>query len=394
MKQNRSMWVMGTVAFLTMFFVILGTPVSSNSEDKIVIGIVNSMSGFGADMGLAGRQGTEIALKEINGAGGVNGKQIELIERDDEGNPQKGVSAVNELIFKEGVKVIMGMNLTHVSNAVNKIINDQKILFLTMGTGSILTDPKTYPYTFRLIGTTDDEAKIIVKYFTERYKGKKIGMINDSTAYGKTGYGSVQKAVAQFNVNLTGHEIYNSGDTDMTPQVLKLKGSGAETVILWGVGPDLAQLTQAFARIKWDPVVACGIGVHAPQFADLANKEVASQWLGTMHRSFTYPKGGSLPPAIQKFDDMIKAKWGSDTKSYVPNAGIWYDMINLYAKAVSTVKSQDPDAIKKFIEGIGSYKGLVATYTYGPDKHDGFNYEDLALAYVLRGNVFGKERAE
>ena len=223
-------------AVLIMLVIALGLPAQGQGEDKIVIGVVNCLSGFGADMGQGGRQGATIAAEEINAAGGVKGKKIEFIYRDDETNPQKGVSAVNELLFKQGVKVIMGTNVTNVANAVNKIINDQKVLFVTIASGKLLVNPSEYPYTFRLNVSTDKEAIALVKYMVEKVKAKKIGIIRDSTAFGQTGYASVMDALKPYKIEPVAVEIYNPGDTDMTSQLLKLKNAGAEQVIAWGMG--------------------------------------------------------------------------------------------------------------------------------------------------------------
>src|SRR3990170_36807 len=167
MKMSRKNILLPVSCGLTLFLIVLtvlALPTKAQGQDKVVIGVSNCLSGGGADMGLGGRIGAGIAVDEINAAGGIDGKKIELIYRDDESTPAKGVSAVNELMFKQGVKVIMGANLTHVGNAVNKIINDQKVIFITIGVGKILVDPLKYPYTFRLNFPTDKEFMVLVKH--------------------------------------------------------------------------------------------------------------------------------------------------------------------------------------------------------------------------------------
>jgi branched-chain amino acid transport system substrate-binding protein len=392
---RRGFWFSTAVgAVLIMLVIALGLPAQGQAEDKIVIGVVNCLSGFGADMGQGGRQGATIAAEEINAAGGVKGKKIEFIYRDDETNPQKGVSAVNELLFKQGVKVIMGTNVTNVANAVNKIINDQKVLFVTIASGKLLVNPSEYPYTFRLNVSTDKEAIALVKHMVEKVKARKIGIIRDSTAFGQTGYASVMDALKPYKIEPVAVEIYNPGDTDMTSQLLKLKNAGAEQVIAWGMGPDLVPVTNSFARIGWFPYIASGIGATQISFFQLARKDVADKWVTTIQKAFTYPKGGKLEPEAQKFVDKLKAKYGLDNKAYIMNAGIWYDMIRLYALAVEKVGSQDPNAIKAFLEGTSKYDGLVSKYSFSKTNHDGFNIADMAVASTIRGDVFTRERVE
>jgi branched-chain amino acid transport system substrate-binding protein len=196
------------------------------------------------------------------------------------------------------------------------------------------------------------------------------------------------------NVEPVGQEIYNPGDTDMTAQMLKLKNLGVDHIVAWGLGPDLIPATTSLNRIGWFPPIASGIGVHQISFLQLADRKVADRWVATMQRVFTYPKGGKVGPEVQKFSDIIKAKYGADTKSYIPNAGIFYDMVRLYAKAVEKVGSQDPDRIKGYLEGVSKYDGLTSKYSFSPTNHDGFNIADLAIAYSIRGDAFAKERVE
>lgn len=384
----------GVGIILVMVVLLLGTPSQSSAQEKIVIGVINCMSGFGADMGLAGRQGAGIAVDEINNAGGIKGKKIELIYRDDESTPQKAVSAANELIFKQGVKVIMGTNMTNVANAINKIINDQKIVFVTIASGKILVNPQQYPYTFRLNVATDKEAVVLIKYVMETMKPKKIGIFRDSTAFGQTGLASVMDALKPYNITPVGEELYNPGDTDMTGQMLKLKNLGVDQIIAWGMGPDLVPATTSLDRIGWYPNIGSGVGVHQISFLELANKKVGEKWVGSMLRAFTYPKGGKILPEVEKFNNIIKAKYGTNIRSYVPNAGIWYDMIKLYAKAVESVGSQDPTKIKEYLEGVSRYDGLCSKYKFTPTDHDGINIADLAIASSIKGDAFAKERVD
>src|SRR5208337_5109957 len=128
MRHALGLCTVATAVLLAAIVTVFTVPAKSYGEDKVVIGVINHLSGMGAELGQAGRMGATIVAEEINAAGGVGGKKIELIYRDDESNPQKAVSAANELIFKQGVKVIMGTNLTHVANAINKIINNEKII--------------------------------------------------------------------------------------------------------------------------------------------------------------------------------------------------------------------------------------------------------------------------
>src|SRR5580704_1765824 len=175
MLEAKWRWAMAVLAALG------GMAMSGETRaEELVIGVINPFTGPGADLGISSRQGLEPAVEEINRAGGVLGRQIKLVFRDDESNPQKAVAAARELAQRQKAVVIVGANLTHVAMAVSPVINQLKLPFMVMGTGNAVIDPKTFPYSFRTSVSNDIEAAVVVDYVSKRFKAP--GIIVDATA--------------------------------------------------------------------------------------------------------------------------------------------------------------------------------------------------------------------
>lgn len=361
--------------------IFLTSPCWTADRQEIVIGIINPFSGPAADFGVTAREGVEEAVAELNSAGGVLGRKLKVIYRDDETNPQKGVSAAMELVGGKKVDVIMGGASTPISMAISPIINDAKMIFFTLGTGTPLTDVKKYPYNFRIYYYTDQEAHLIVNYALKRKEFKKVAILTDTSAYGKTGKDSLIKELEAMGVNPVGIEQYNWGDTDMTGQLLKLRQAGAEILLLWGMGQDLAQVARSAQKMGWDIPAIGASGIVQWGFAKLAG-DAGENWLGTIFKCVSYTEKEPLSKEVLAWIKKFDEKYGKDRKTAVNTSLLWVDQIKLYVDALKRAGLTDPQKVKIALEATKNFKGINSTYSFRPDKHDGMRIEDLAVVYA------------
>lgn len=352
------------------------------AAQELVIGIVNPLTGPGSDLGISGQQAVDPLVAEINKAGGVNGMKLRVIYRDDQSNPQRGVAAALELIQREKVDIVMGANLTHVAFAVSPIINQAKIPFIVFGTGDGLTDPAKFPYSFRLNMTNAMEAATIADYVVNVLKLKSPGLLVDNTALGQSGERALRAALAKYKIEPVGRETFALADTDMSGQIISLKNAKADVLLVWGLGPMLAQAARSAERVGFGVPVIGGIGTHQEGFYKLAGP-AGEKWAGTFFRSFT--RGATEPPqpAVQAFIGRLRGAYGDKLSSSNMISGVWDDALRLVVHAVAKAKSKDGDAVKAVLEATGEYKGLMSTYSFSATKHDGFNPGDVTIAYSM-----------
>ena len=230
----------------TAFALLLtALPLAPSRATDLVIGVVNPITGPGADLGVSARQGIEPYLEEVNRNGGVNGMTVKVVFRDDESNPQKAVAAVYELTQKQHVNVLMGANLTNIAVAVNPIINQAKVPFMVFGTGSTLIDPAKFPYTFRTNINTDLEAAVLVDSILKKQEFKAPALLVDQTAYGQAGAASLRAALAKHGLTPILQETFTLADTDMTAQIVAIRDAHADVVFTWGLGTLLARAARS-----------------------------------------------------------------------------------------------------------------------------------------------------
>ncbi|MGF6798031.1 branched-chain amino acid transport system substrate-binding protein [Paraburkholderia youngii] len=227
----------------------------SYAADPIKIGVDGPFTGGSSSMGVSMRDGVRLATAEINKAGGVLGRQIVLVERDDEAKNERGVQIAQELINKEKVAAVVGYINTGVALASQRFFQEAKIpVFNNVATGSVLTKQFTDQpdnYVFRNAAADRIQAPMIVEEAITKRGFRKVAILADSTNYGQLGREDLEKALATKGVKPVAVEKFNIKDVDMTAQLLKAKEAGAEAVLTYGIGPELAQIANGMAKLGW-----------------------------------------------------------------------------------------------------------------------------------------------
>jgi branched-chain amino acid transport system substrate-binding protein len=382
MKSNKMICACVAAAFVAAMHT------AAQAKD-FTIGVINPMTGPGADMGNWARRALEPAIADINAAGGINGTKIRLVFRDDESNPQKGVANVYELLQREHADMIMGAQLTNVATAISPIINQAKVPFIVFGTGAALIDPVKFPYSFRFNMTTEEEA-IVLSAYAEKKGWNKPALLVDSTAYGQSGAKVLRQELAKWHVAPVATETFALSDTDMTGQFLSIQKAQPNVLFVWGLGTMLAQAARSGERVGFSAPVLGSIGMHQEGFVELAGN-AGKSWAGTFFKALSRSETEPAPERTRAYVDRIAKLYRpqlNESMSTIMSAVPWDDAIRSLAEALKNSKGTSGDDIKIAIEAAPAYSGILSTYTFGPKKHDGYDPSAIAIAYAL-----GVERA-
>ena len=204
---------------------LAGLATLASAADPIKIGVAGPFTGGSSSMGVSMRDGVRLATDEINKAGGVLGRQILLVERDDEAKNERGVQIAQELINKEKVTAALGYINTGVALASQRFFQEAKIPVMNnVATGSVIThqfDKEPENYIFRNSAHDSIQAPMIVEEAITRRGFKKVAILADSTNYGQLGREDLEKALKAKGVTPVAIEKFNIKDVDMTAQLLK-----------------------------------------------------------------------------------------------------------------------------------------------------------------------------
>jgi branched-chain amino acid transport system substrate-binding protein len=204
------------------------------AADPVKIGLVAALSGQSAASGEAITRGLTVAIEEINGKGGVlGGRMLELVRRDDESNPSKGVTAARELIFKEQVAALFGGIDSPVSLAIVPIANAEKKPFLGVWAAAtgITRNGANPNYVFRVSAVDVIVDKGLIQYAAKTYGAKKPGLMLINNPWGESNNDGLTKAAAAQGLTLAGVEKFQTEDVDMVPQLSRLKEALADSIL-------------------------------------------------------------------------------------------------------------------------------------------------------------------
>lgn len=367
------------------------TALPAHAADTIKIGLITALSGQSARAGEALTRGMTVAIDEINAKGGLlGGRKLELVRRDDEGNPAKGVLAARELIYKEKVAVLFGGLDTPVSMAIVPIANQEKVPFMgPWAAGTPITHNGANPnFVFRVSAVDEVVDKAMLQYAQKAFGATKPGLILVNNPWGESNEKGIVAAMAAKGGKPVGVEKFEANDVDVVPQLGRLKAAGADVLLMVGnVGPS-AQVVKSLDRMGWKVPVVSHWGPAGGRFTELAGPNAKN-----VHFVQTYSFFGSPSPVSTRVVNDLKAKY-SDVKGpddITPAVGVAnaYDATQLAALAIAKAGSTKGDAIREGFYKIDRYEGLIKTYVkpFSPQQHDALTENDYVWAQFIDNRI-------
>lgn len=379
--------------FLSLAFAVLGPSLTGGAQaaEPIKIGLITALSGQSALAGESLTRGIQVAIDEINAKGGLlGGRPVQLVRRDDEANPAKGVVAARELIYKEKVAVIFGGLDTPVSMAVVPLVNQAKMPFMgAWAAGTPITRNGAEPnYVFRVSAVDEIVDQAMVDYAQKTFGTSKFGLIMVNNPWGESNQRGLVAALSEKGMKPVGSEKFEGSDVDVVPQLSRLRSAGADTLFLVGnVGPS-AQVVKSLARMGWKVPVVSHWGPAGGRFTELAGPGARD-----VHFVQTYSFFGKQSPVGEKVVAALKAKYPDikGPENITPAVGVAnaYDAMQLTALAIEQAGSTDGDAIRQGFYKIGTYDGLIKTYTqpFTATVHDALSKDDYVWAQFIDNRI-------
>jgi branched-chain amino acid transport system substrate-binding protein len=356
------------------------------AAEPIKIGHIAALSGASAQSGEAITRGLALAIDEINAAGGLlGGRMLELVQRDDESNPPKGLIAARELLSDNAVAIFGGID-TPVSLAMIPVLNKEKRIYMGVwaaGTG-ITRNGANPNYAFRVSAVDALVDVKLLKFAHEKFGAKKAGLMLINNPWGQSNEkGLVAAGKENASVEIAGIEKFESNDVDMVPQLTRLKEAGADCIILVVNAPPAAQMMKSRERMGWNVPVVSHWGISGGRFPELAGPTAGEADFVQTYSFFGKqgPVGERVLAALKKKYPQIKGP--EDVFAPVGTANA-YDAMHLVGLAIAQAGSTDADAMRTALEDLKTpYAGLIKTYTrpFTSDNHDALGPDDYIMVH-------------
>lgn len=359
------------IAITTAAIAVAATSASALADIKI--GVTGAFTGGSSSLGAPMREGIRLAAERINASGGIRGQKLVLVERDDEASPTRGTEIAQELVNSAKVCAVVGFSNTGVGLAAHRIYQEGKVpVVVAVSAGTALTRQFAKPehaenYIFRNSQPDVDQVKLIVAQAIDNLKGTKIAILADSTNYGQLGRQDLTSELAKRNITPVSVEKFNVKDVDMTPQLLRARAAGADVLLVYGIGPELAQIARGLTKLAWKVPMIGGVTASMGNFIQNAGESAEGMMMPVL-----FVEEG-VNKRRRDFLEMVYAKTGSKT---IPSAGFvaqGYDGLMLLAGAIKQAPQCTGPLVKQALENLTEpVEGAIASYSkpFTADSHE------------------------
>ena len=369
-----------TLVAVVFCFALLVQGIPASAAPSIKILVPTAMTG-----GLSGveqfcREGAEMAAEEINAAGGVKGRPLQLVLEDCTSTVPGAVNALNKLLSSNSDAVaIYGVLMSHFALAWDPIVRKAQLPFLTGGSNIKIT-AQGNPWIFRIRPNDGIQTELLAKYIVEKLKANKIGIFYDTNEYGKGGMENVSAALNKLGVKPVIVEAHNTGDKDFTPQFLKFRNAKIDILIAWNHPLEAALTVRHWQQIG-RPFKLVGCPSYPPSDPTWSMvKEAAEGVQALIDAVVTEGSSASVKDLALKYKNRYKKEF-----NFAAING--YDAIKILSQAIEK-GGAEPDKIRETLHK-GVYKGLMTSYQFDA-KGDGV--WEVSITEIKNGKINEIER--
>lgn len=369
---------------LLIGLILIGTlvrPSAAEAAEPYRIGAAFALTGPAAMIGDPSAKIAEMLLDEINASGGVGGHPIELITYDTASDPTKAVTVIRRPVEKDNVLAVIGPTTTGSAMASIKFIQDSEIPMVACVGGSPVVIP-VKKWVFKTPQTDILAVERLYDYFA-REGIKKIALLTSAGGFGDSGKKALQAQAVPLGFTVVADERYNDKDTNMTAQLTSIRGTDAQAIVVWGVGPAPAIICKNAKQLGITTPIFMSHGLADPSFIKLAGDAAE----GVMMPASRFIVAEKLADEDPHKAFLVKVKRTYEGK-YGPvstHTGYAYDALRIIEMALKEAGG-DRAKLRDAIERTRNYIGINGTFNMSAEDHNGLTKDSLIMVKVEKGD--------
>jgi branched-chain amino acid transport system substrate-binding protein len=348
-----------------------------------LVGGIFSITGPASYLGEPERNSMEMVAEAVNAKGGVKGHPLKLVIYDDEGDVTKARLHAEKLLQKDKALTIIGPSLTHTSMAVLEITQKAKLPLISCAAGMAITSPaKDRVWVFKT-AQTDQMAVSRIYQYLQKHGLKKVAILTVSTGFGVSGKEQLLTQAPQHDIQVVAQEVFGEKDTDMTPQLTKMRGSDAQAVICWGTGPAPALVAKNMKQLGMTIPLVQSHGAASKKFIELAG-DAAEGIIMPAGKLVIYKQLPDTDPqkaVCKEYAEKYQAKFKAPESSF---GGYAYDAFRMLL-AVMEKAGTDPAKIRAGLEGTKNFVGVSGIFNMSPEDHNGLTPAAFVMVKIHQG---------
>jgi len=350
----------------------------ASAAPPIKIGALFSITGPASFLGEPERNTAQMVVNEINAAGGINGRTVQLITYDTQGDATKAVQAANRLIKEDKVSAIIGPSITGDTMAIIPIVEKARVPLISCSAGIKITEP-VKKWVFK---TAQNDSLAVSKLyeFLQKRRTAKVAILTVSDSFGSSGREQLVKQAKKYGIQIVSDDTYGPKDTDMTAQLTKVRGSQAQALICWGTNPGPAVVARNAKQLGLRVPLYMSHGVSSKKFIELAGDAADGIMLpsGRVLVANLLPNSDKQKKSLVAFVNNYRKQYGAEGDHFGGHA---WDAVMLLKGAIER-GGDSPAAIRDQLEKTRNFSGIGGIFNFSPSDHAGLTKDAFVLVEV------------
>jgi len=347
--------------------------------DTIRIGAVASVTGAASFLGEPERNTLVMLQDQINDAGGILGKKLEIIIYDDETEVNKAVLAADRLIRRDLIQAGIGGTTSGNTLAIMNNFARAGIPLVSMAAAERIVNPVN-PWVFK----TPQSDRHAVTRILDHAKGQgyeRIAIITVSDGFGQAGREVMRELIPEMGLTMVSDEIYGPRDTDMTSQLTRIRNQNPDAIICWGTNPGPAVIARNRQQLRLDIPLYMSHGVASRRFIELAGNAAEGLLLplGRLSVAGQIPDDHPQKELLLDYISDYESRFNTPVSSF---GGYAWDAMMLIKEAIEMGGSADPKDIRDNLEKIQGFVGTGGIFNMSPQDHNGLDETSFVMAVI------------
>ena len=378
------MFARAVTRVLAVLAIAVSMVASAVAADPIKIGSVLSVTGPGGYLGDPELKTLQMYIERINKEGGVLGRPLQLIHYDDGTDANKANGFAKRLIEDDKVDIIIGGTTTGSTMSMAPLVEKAGIPFISLAGGVVIVEP-VKKWVFKMPQTDRMAAEKVFEDMKKRGI-TKVALLSETSGFGQSGKKETEVVAAKYGVTLVANETYGAKDTDVTPQITKIKNTpGVEAVFVFGFGQGPAIVTKNYKQLGMTLPLYQSHGVADDDFIKIA---------GSAAESARLPTGAVIIaeqlPANHPQKAVVTTYRKAYTEGFKENVSTFgayaYDGLMIAVDAIKRAGSTDPTKVRDAIEQTKNFVGTSGVFNMSPTDHMGLDLKAFTLVEIKNGN--------
>jgi branched-chain amino acid transport system substrate-binding protein len=383
MTERKTTLAMVTTVILAGLLLAGGCAQKDAAKAPYKIGGLFSITGPNSFLGEPERNSMQLLAEQINAKGGINGRPLELVIYDDEGDEGKAVLNANKLIEKDQVLAIVGPSLTGTTMAVIPIVEKAQVPLISCAAGVKITTP-VKKWVFKT-PQTDVMAVAKIYEFMKRQGIRKIALLTVSNAFGDSGREQLVEQASGAGFQIVADEKFGASDADMTPQLTKIRGLSPDAIVCWGTNPGPAVVAKNMQQLGLKIPLYQSHGIASKKFIELAGTAADGIILptGKILVAKGLPDSDPQKPVLLKYITDYEAKYRSAVSGFGGYAWEGLEMVVLALQKAGADRAKIRDEIEK----VNGYVVISGIFRLSPQEHNGLSKDEaFVMVRIVNGD--------